>query len=410
MARLDQNSLLELTQQSTTDSVVQPPTPNTVVMQSDPVVVDVGNIGTTSEGDLEVTTTIPESVIVETTYAPPPGDEIPESFEAEQAEEFLIEGEEIVSPPPSPSAGVASLIASKMTEASNMPEKVIKTRKPRDANIEPTEGNSQPRRSTKAVDPNRLYDGTQLHADHHGYFVHRDYASHFFRWGFVSRRIKPGMRVLDVGCGQDLPLARVISAPNVYPNSRPSQVVCVDWNPIDGRSFNPSWLQKHEKFDFCTRYPELVGSFLPDDTYKLIEDQRFDLIINLEVIEHMGIEQGDELLKGIYFCLKPGGQVILSTPVFDGSAAANHIHEYKALELWNKFVAAGFTIVERYGTFASLDVLKPVLPPDYLHLVEMLSKWYGNDVISTFLAPLYPDHSRNNAWVLMRTVDCQVPQ
>lgn len=265
----------------------------------------------------------------------------------------------------------------------------------------------QPRRSSRQVDEDRLYDGTQLHANHHGYFVHRDYAAHFFRWGFAARRVKPGMRVLDVGSGQDLALPRVLSAPNVYPNCKPAAVVCVDWNPITSK-FNPAWLTVCEQFDFNKRWPEIVGSFLQDGTsYVDLPNEHFDLITCFEVIEHMDEQQGDELLVGIKGCLKPGGQAIISTPVFDGYAAANHIHEYGAQELWQKFQAHGFVVVERYGTFASLDVINKVLPPEEKALVVELSRFYGNDVISCFLAPKYPDYSRNNCWVIMRAEDIQ---
>lgn len=265
----------------------------------------------------------------------------------------------------------------------------------------------QRRRSSRNIKEDRLYDGTQLHAGHHGYFVHRDYAAHFFRWGFASRWIKPGMRVLDIGSGQDLPLARVISAPNVYPNCKPEIVVCVDWNPIV-RNFNPQWLSVHDQFDFCLNWPQLVGSLLQDNqTYVDIPEQHFDLITCFEVIEHMDLAAGDQLLQGAYGCLKPGGVFLLSTPVFDGSAAANHIHEYTVEELYHKLIANGWVLRARFGTFASLDVMKRNILPEHQQLVEQLSSYYGNDVLSCFLAPLYPDHSRNNTWVLQRAADFQ---
>lgn len=262
----------------------------------------------------------------------------------------------------------------------------------------------QNRRSRKQVDEDRLYDGTQLHASHHGYFVHRDYAAHFFRWSAVINRMKPGMRILDVGAGQDLPLPRVISAPNVFKNVEPEQVVCVDWNPLS-ESFNPKWLQKIGEFDFCKRYPELIGSITQDGSFVQMDQYKFDLVSCLEVIEHMDQNSGDELLQGIRACLKDDGKLCISTPVFNGSAAANHIYEYTAEELYNKLTDNGFLIMERFGTFANLVDLRKVMTEQERDLERELGKFYNNDVISCFFAPKFPDASRNNFWVCMKNPD-----
>lgn len=321
-------------------------------------------------------------------------------------------------PPPPPvvqqepaAENVADFIFSSIVHAKDRPTR--KPRKERNDTVNqegetttPGGRTRQPKRSSRIIDDDRLYDGTQLHAAHHGYFVHRDYASHFFRWGFAARAIKPGMRVLDVGCGQDLPLPRVISAPNVYPNSKPESITCCDWNAIP-RKFNPAWLTVLDEFDFNKRWPEIIGSFLQDGSFLDMPDKHFDLITCFEVIEHQDPNQGNELLEGIWRCLKPGGKALISTPVFDGLAAANHIHEYQIMELWQKFIDNGFVVIERYGTFASLDSLKKVMTDTDKQMLTELSRWYSNDVLSCFFAPKYPDYSRNNCWIVMRNCDVQ---
>lgn len=309
---------------------------------------------------------------------------------------------------------VASFMAGKIAQADSKPERSRRSTRgsSSDANFSGSstsggsatnQGGTQRRRSRKQVDEDRLYDGTQLHAAHHGYFVHRDYAAHFFRWGFVARWIKPGMRIMDVGCGQDLPFARVLSAPNVFKNCQPTKVVAVDWNEVP-RSFNPAWLDVVDKFDFCTRWPELIGSFLQDGSWMELPTNKFDAIINLEVIEHMRPDQGDQLLKGLHYCLKDDGYLFLSTPVFNGSAAANHLHEYTIPELWEKLQRNGFALVARFGTFANVVDLKKAMTPDELRLFEELSAFYAHDILSCFFAPKYPDYSRNNFWVLKKMV------
>ena len=87
-------------------------------------------------------------------------------------------------------------------------------------------------------------------------------------------------------------------------------------------------------------------------------------------------------------------------------AAANHIHEYTIPELKSAIEAAGFTIVDRFGTFASKPTIRWAMKgakrEDHLKVYDELERWFGGDVISTFMAPLYPDDSRNNLWVCQK--------
>lgn len=298
---------------------------------------------------------------------------------------------------PKKNAGILDLIEKALEEKET---RDTNKKKPKPTTIVNEDGTiRQPRRSKRLVTDDRLYDGTQLRAEHHGYFVHRDYGAHFFRWGFVTKLVAPGMRILDVGCGQDLAFERVLSAPNVFMNCKPEKVVAVDWNTIN-TGFNPAWLQKHEEYDFCTRWPELIGSFSPvNGQWREIQGNRFDIIICLEVIEHMNEESGDKLLEGIWRCMKDNGVAVISTPVFNGYAAANHIREYTIPEMAEKLERAGFTIEKRYGTFASMPDLKKAWSAEEQAICQRLSEYYGNDVISCFLAPLYPDQARNNVWI-----------
>jgi 2-polyprenyl-3-methyl-5-hydroxy-6-metoxy-1,4-benzoquinol methylase len=286
----------------------------------------------------------------------------------------------------------------------------------------------QPTRS-KRVREDRRFDKTQLRASGHGRTVHRDYASHvlrwnfvaqqsaqhdqgevdtttpiapylrniFFKYGWVAREVKQGMKILDVGCGQDQPLlyilgARIQTVPELY--------VGVDLNRIMKKS-NVRWARIHDEYNF-------VDNDWPDRTLGPSHDLRekygeFDVAVNFEVIEHMAVEDGKRLLTAIFRCLKSGGVLYLSTPVFDGLAAANHIHEYTIPELQAAIETAGFKIEHRYGTFASKypiwDAMIKAGRPDHLKTYQELEKWFGGDVLATFMAPLYPDASRNNLWV-----------
>lgn len=246
----------------------------------------------------------------------------------------------------------------------------------------------QPTRS-KRVREVRRFDKTQLHASGHGRTVNRDYAAHFFRWGWVARQVKQGESILDVGCGQDLPLLyilgnRIQTVPDVY--------VGVDLNQIPKKS-GVRWADIYDNFDFVTNGRKLV-----DDKYT-----PFDKAICFEVIEHMMPEDGAKLLANLLYALRPGGTLYLSTPIFDGLAAANHLHEYTAPELKIMIEATGFKVTKRIGTFASKPAIRNAMisagDNAGIEVYDRLEEWFGGEVMSTFIAALYPDASRNNLWV-----------
>jgi 2-polyprenyl-3-methyl-5-hydroxy-6-metoxy-1,4-benzoquinol methylase len=241
----------------------------------------------------------------------------------------------------------------------------------------------QPIRSKK-VQPReaRDFDKTSMRAVNNSYRVNRDYAAHFFRWGWTARYLSrhPGVELLDVGCGPDQALARTL----VPSHFRPRSYTGVDYNKVEPFT-SRGWVRVLGEFDFTARWQEL-GTF--------------DLVTCFEVIEHMPVTAGAKLLEGLRGCVKPGGRVFLSTPVFNGAAARNHLHEYTVPELRTAIERAGLQVVKRYGTFASYHDVKKVATPEEVALLNRLNDYYDGDVTACFLAPLYPDASRNNLWVL----------
>ena len=126
----------------------------------------------------------------------------------------------------------------------------------------------------------------------------------------------------------------------------------------------------------------------------------------------MTVEHGQRYLAGINALLPIGGTLILSTPVFNGSAAANHIHEYTVDELDELLSVSGFEHVDRFGTFASFNDIKRAAKESddsaihaAFEMYERARKFYGDEVLACFLAPLFPDHSRNNVWVRKKSTD-----
>lgn len=225
----------------------------------------------------------------------------------------------------------------------------------------------------------KRYDTSQLTSSLRGHLVHRDYAAHFFRWGWAKRFIKAGMRVLDVGCGRDTPLAKVLKG-NL--SHVPSIYLGVDYQEVDAPAGN-SWVRTLGGFDFATRYEEIEGP-------------KFDVVVCFEAIEHMRKKDGLRLLAGLKHHLAPDGKILLSTPVYDGRRmAAAHLHEWKFEELRDALTASGLKMYTVFGTFASYPDIKKAATSHDLNVLERLRDYYDDDVAACFLAPMYPTASRN---------------
>jgi len=248
------------------------------------------------------------------------------------------------------------------------------------------------------------YDTTQLRSASYGFRVHRDYLAHVLRWGwagrFIGQTAGKARRVLEPGCGQDLPLFKVMSVMQSY---LPDKYVGVDLNSIPfvakRKPGTYKWADVRDKFNFVEQWPELHGEY----------GSVFDLAVSFEVIEHMKVEAGDQYLHGIHELLQPGGRLLLSTPVFNGAKARNHIHEYEVAELYEKITAAGFMVARRYGTFANYRDIKAAVADSSdagvkaaWETYERLLEFYDHSLLACFLAPLFPDASRNNAWVCFK--------
>ena len=240
----------------------------------------------------------------------------------------------------------------------------------------------------------RDYDTTQLREAGHGRTLHRDYSAHFFRWSFARRFIRAKHDVLEIGCGEDKPLSKILTggaAPHV------NRYVGVDLNKL--KPSNSQRLTFMGEFNFVDNWKTLlVGDFKGG----------FDVVVHYEVIEHMKVEHGAKMLKACFNCLKPGGVMLMSTPCYDGKRhAANHIHEYTVDELHKAVLKAGFTVEARFGTFMAIKHIgklkdNPIFEQSVGAVQRELAKYYDNDAISCIFAPLYPDHARNNLWVCRR--------
>ncbi len=252
----------------------------------------------------------------------------------------------------------------------------------------------------------RTFDQTFLDPD--AQVVHRDYVAHALRWGFAWRNFirHEETNVLDVGCGPDRPLRDILFGGIGGCEGG----IAKSYTGVDLNSIKPTRHKRTRLYpntNFLTEWPRIKAERAPVG---------FDLITNFEVIEHMPPSEGAHLLGCFRECLAPGGSLLLSTPVFDGARAKNHIHEYTIPELQQAMESAGLKVVERWGTFANHNDIKRAIKAEQAkggqaqvnanalwYTYERLRGYLGQEVMANFLAPLFPDHARNNIW------HCQAP-
>lgn len=240
----------------------------------------------------------------------------------------------------------------------------------------------------------REYDTTQLHEAGHGKTLHRDYSAHFWRWSFARRFITAKHNVLEIGCGEDKPLSKILTGGAA---AHVNHYTGVDLNKL-----KPSGSQRltfHGEFNFVDRHKELLKA----------RSEGFDVVVHYEVIEHMSVPNGAKLLKACLACLKPGGVMLMSTPCYDGVRhAANHIHEYTVPELQKATEKAGFIVERRFGTFMDIKHIgkAPLADVNLTNAVRLvkghLENYFDNDAISNIFGCIYPDHARNNVWICRR--------
>jgi SAM-dependent methyltransferase len=137
----------------------------------------------------------------------------------------------------------------------------------------------------------------------------------------LKRLLRPGMSILDVGASDRRMQKRVT---DIYPDIR------------------------YKSMD--------IDRSVAHDYYSLAEiKEHFDLIILFEVIEHLELEPGVELLSRLNELLVDGGKLIISTPnIFHPNrfwTTATHKTAYGYEELGGIVLSQGFEVLGIYRTF-----------------------------------------------------------
>lgn len=254
--------------------------------------------------------------------------------------------------------------------------------------------------------------------------IHRDYISHCIRWSHVlkfllQKHAYKNVRVLDIGCGIDVPMARMMLSNRVAP----LEYIAIDYN--HSSKFNVDMFAN-------TRFkPTVFGSvdFANDSNVWFDNAQDGQLCINIkgdnaedyfaipnlitcfEVLEHIEPEHVIRVLNRIKYIMQKaadfGGNpptFFMSTPNWNvHDTADNHVNEMKNEALGWLLEELGFKIVKQFGTFASKR--------DYAHLIEKrhtggnaifeeLNQYFDSNLASILFAPLFPREARNCFWQL----------
>ncbi|MFA5293179.1 MAG: class I SAM-dependent methyltransferase [Phycisphaerae bacterium] len=143
----------------------------------------------------------------------------------------------------------------------------------------------------------------------------------------TDSRGNPDFRILELGCGRGLLAAKLL---------RFGKVKAVD--------LAEKTIEDNRKF-----YPEI--EFEVADLSKPIRfDTQFDMVVSMEVIEHLPYNLQEQLIKNAYDSLKTGGHLILTTP--NKTAQQEHkiklfqpIEDHLTVQEIEKLVAKYFVII-----------------------------------------------------------------
>lgn len=227
-------------------------------------------------------------------------------------------------------------------------------------------------------------------------FIHRDYIAHCLRWSHVAKYLQQGKRyetahILDIGCGRDVPLARLLYSSRLIPKT--GSYTGLDYNKL-----------KVPEMFHTGKFPiDLYGeTIFPQSAPGFVSGRTFDVITCFEVLEHVEPAQVLLMLQAIRCLLTPGGRAFLSTPCYDPGtgAAANHVNEMSYHAFGSLIEHAGLCIENKWGTFASIRDYVDDIQAEYGlgDVFEKLRAYYDVNYLATIFAPLFPDKARNCLW------------
>jgi 2-polyprenyl-3-methyl-5-hydroxy-6-metoxy-1,4-benzoquinol methylase len=233
-------------------------------------------------------------------------------------------------------------------------------------------------------------------------FLHRDYIAHCLRWSHVVKHLSKSKRyatarILDIGCGKETPLIKTLYTMKMTP----AYYVGVDMNKVPRNLDQENIWAKIKAKMHTDNFDLRWGTDFSLPVRGAVETPT--LITCFEVLEHVTPEKVLGILANIKRVSDGDTDIFISTPCFNGKAAANHINEM-TYEFLEALLSQNFTIVNTWGTFASQKDIEPMIFTNQIegaHLeqaYESLKSYYDSNLLSIIFAPLFPKQSRNAMW------------
>lgn len=155
----------------------------------------------------------------------------------------------------------------------------------------------------------------------YAYFFENDLIRLFLRlarYKFVARHLRKTDRVLEVGCGSGVG-CMLLSQHCAHVTGLDVKTTELD----EARAMN--------------RRPNV--EFRQQDLFEVAEAESYDAVVALDVIEHMPVEQGERLLRGMARLMKPTALAVIGTPSIysypyqSAFSQASHVKCYDQAEL-----------------------------------------------------------------------------
>jgi len=138
-----------------------------------------------------------------------------------------------------------------------------------------------------------------------------------------------------------------------------------------------------------------------------------DLVVAMEVIEHLEEKYGIATMKDIYHKLRPGGIAFISIPNYDPSlwyVEKKHRHtgfpfhhkEYTVEEFQGICRSIGFTIEDTYGWVSDRRRMLTVMSKEDKKVFDKLTKIMGNQIPTQIFGQLYPQVAGGVVYILRK--------
>lgn len=239
-------------------------------------------------------------------------------------------------------------------------------------------------------------------------FIHRDYIAHCLRWTHVIKRLYERKtwqtaRILDIGCGRELPMAKLLYSSKLIP----AAYYGVDVGPVNDEDFQKlkgdmaARTKIFEETNFLEIEPVDVDLSNSEDNESVLYPP--NIVTCFEVLEHVEPKMMLAMLDHMKSLTSDDCRYFISTPCWNRTdCAANHVNEMLYESLGAAFERHGFVVENVYGTFASIRDYEHLLNPEQKKMFDNIRAYYDSNFLSCIFAPLFPAQSRNCLWELKK--------